>query len=530
VDASGNLYIADTNNNRIRYVSASTGVISTIAGTGTGGYTSDNVAATTSRLYIPTDVAVLPGGHFYIADLYNNRVRRVDGVTGIITTVAGTGAVGYNGDNIAATTAKLNSPYGIAFDASGNLYIGDQGNSRVRRVAASGGLIDTVAGTGTGGYSGDGGSATAAQIYFPHGVCVDSAGTIYITDYMNNRIRQVTNGVISTVAGTGINGYNGDGFPARVAQLNGPMGVTTDTSGRVYVAEYWSSRVRRLTPRQGADFTTDPMDGPTRTTQTYFGTVSDTNWEIRAVADFSGDGMPDLVWRNKLNGQIYYWVMASYGPESEIYVGTVDPSYDIVGTGDFDGDGKADLLWRHTTLGDVWIWLMDGPTPLNQVFVDRVNPAYVVKGVGDFDADLKADIVWHHGTTGEVWVWLMDGTTRLSQTWVARVPDTGYRIVAVADLNGDSKADLVWSHATRGEVWLWTMNGTARQAETWVGTVPDTSYQIAGTGDYNGDGKADLVWRNVVNGEVWEWLMNGPVRMSETWVATVPDTGYRVIR
>ena len=301
-----------------------------------------------------------------------------------------------------------------------------------------------------------------------------------------------------------------------------------------------------LAPRGGGDFTGDrksdvlwrhatggdlwlwPMDGAARTAESYVRTVSDPNWEIRAIADLDGDGQADLFWRNTVSGQLYYWPMDGATALDEVYAGTVDPAYDIVGSGDFNGDGQADLLWRHTTLGDVWVWLMDGATPLSQVYIDTVDPGYVVKGVGDLDANGKADIVWH-GAAGDVWVWPMNGTTRLDQVWVGTVPDTEYQIEGVADVTGDGKADLVWWHATSGEVWVWTMNGPVRQAEDWVATVADTTYQIAGTGDYNGDGKADLLWQNAVNGEVWVWLMNGPVRVSETWVATVPDVGYQVV-
>ena len=302
-----------------------------------------------------------------------------------------------------------------------------------------------------------------------------------------------------------------------------------------------------LAPRGGGDFTGDgksdvlwrhaaggdiwlwPMDGAARSAESYVRTISDPNWEIRAIADFDGDRQADLMWRNKVNGQLYFWPMDGASPQGETYVGTVSTAYDIVGSGDFNGDGKADLLWRHLAGGDVWIWLMDGATPTSEVYIDRVDPGYVVKGVGDLDANGKADIVWH-GAAGDVWVWPMNGTTRLDQVWVGTVPDTGYQIEGVADVDGNGKADLVWRHATRGEVWIWTMNGTVREAETWVATVPDTNYRIAGTGDYNGDTKADILWRNGVNGEVWMWLMNGPVRLSETWVATVPDTGYLIVR
>jgi hypothetical protein len=273
-----------------------------------------------------------------------------------------------------------------------------------------------------------------------------------------------------------------------------------------------------------------PMDGATRTAETYVRTVADTDWEIRSAADFTGDGKADILWRHKTSGQIYFWPMNGSAPQAETFVATVDPAYDIAGTGDFDGDGKADILWRHQTLGEVWVWRMDGATPLDQVYLGTVDPAYVVKGVADLDGDGKADIVWHHATAGEVWAWRMDGTTRLSETWVGTVADVGYQIAGFADFTGDRKADLLWRHATLGEVWLWRMDGTTKLAETWVGTVPDANYRIVNTGDYDGDGKADILWHHATLGEVWVWLMDGATKLSETWVATVPDVGYRVVR
>jgi hypothetical protein len=272
-----------------------------------------------------------------------------------------------------------------------------------------------------------------------------------------------------------------------------------------------------------------PMDGATRTAETYLRTVADTNWEIRGTGDQNGDGYADVLWRNKVTGMVYLWLMQSGFVLAETYVATVDPAYDIVGTGDYNGDGKSDILWRHTTNGEVWIWLMIGPVPVSQVYVATVEPGYIVKGSGDLNGDGNADIVWHHATAGEVWAWLMNGTTRLSATWVGTVPDVGYQVVGVADFTGDGKADILWHHATAGEVWLWSMDGATRVAQTWVGTVPDTNYRIGGTGDYNGNGKADILWHHATAGEVWVWTMDGATRLAQSWVATVPDVGYRIV-
>ena len=209
VDGAGNLYIADEDNNRIRKVTAATGYISTVAGNGMQGYTASQdtgtTAATAASLDNPSGVAVDGAGNLYIADQFNNRIRKVTAATGYISTVAGNGTGGYTASQdtgtTAATAASLQYPYGVAVDGAGNLYIADQGNNRIRKVTAATGFISTVAGNGTAGYtaSQDTGTtaATAASLQYPAGVAVDGAGNLYIDDYANNRISQ---------------GYCGDGF------------------------------------------------------------------------------------------------------------------------------------------------------------------------------------------------------------------------------------------------------------------------------------------------------------------------------
>jgi hypothetical protein len=252
VDAAGNVYIADTSNNRIRKVAAGTGVISTFAGTGVAGFLGDGGPATAARLYVPTAVAIGAGGHLYIADRYNQRIRKIDLGTGIITTVAGSGGAGYGGDSGLATAAQLNYPYGVSFDPAGNMYIADTNNHRVRKVAAGSGIITTLAGTGTAGYNGDG-TATTANLYTPQGVAADAAGNVYIADTSNDRVRKVVTGtgVISTVAGTGVAGFLGEGGPAISARMNGPVGMAVDAAGNVYFADYYNQRIRKLTVSTG---------------------------------------------------------------------------------------------------------------------------------------------------------------------------------------------------------------------------------------------------------------------------------------
>jgi uncharacterized repeat protein (TIGR01451 family) len=244
VDSLGNVYIADSNNERVVKVDAS-GVITTVAGSGSCCYGGDGGPATIAQLYYPTGVAVDAAGNLYIADSNNQRVRQVN-AAGIITTVAGSGNIGYSGDGAAATAAELYYPEGVAVDASGNLYIADSGNYRVRMVSA-GGTITTVAGVGTCCYSGDGGAATKAQLDSPSGVAVDAAGDLYIADRYNGRVREVSSsGTISTVAGNGGYGYSGDGAAAGSAAFRYPEGVAVDASGNLYIADSGNARIRQV--------------------------------------------------------------------------------------------------------------------------------------------------------------------------------------------------------------------------------------------------------------------------------------------
>ena len=243
VDSAGNLYIADTNNQCIRKVA--NGVITTVAGNGTPGYTGDNNPATSAQLYGPTAVAVDSAGNLYIADTNNQCIRKV--ANGVITTVAGNGARGSSGDNGPATSALLSNPYGLAVDAAGNLYIADSSNNRIREV--SGGMIATVAGNGAAGFGGDNGPATSAHLAYPQDLAVDSAGNLYIADTNNNRIRKVSNGVIATLAGTATYGFSGDNGLATSAQLNNPYGVAVDPAGNLYIADTFNNRVRKVSNR-----------------------------------------------------------------------------------------------------------------------------------------------------------------------------------------------------------------------------------------------------------------------------------------
>ena len=233
VDSSGNIFIADSQNHRIRKVDTS-GNLSTVAGT-TIGFSGDGGAATSAQLFPPLSVAVDTSGNLFIADRGNNPIRKVD-TSGNISTVAGSGTGGaFSGDGGLATSARLNFPTGVAVDASGNLFIADRSNDRIRKVDTSGN-ISTVAGTGL-----------SSVLQEPQGVAVDPSGNIFIADTSNHRIRKVdTSGNISTVVGTGTQGFGGDGGAATSAQLHTPAEVAVDPSGNLFIADHTNHRIRKV--------------------------------------------------------------------------------------------------------------------------------------------------------------------------------------------------------------------------------------------------------------------------------------------
>ncbi|MCD6012952.1 MAG: Leucinerich repeat protein-like protein [Flavipsychrobacter sp.] len=244
VDAAGNVYFTDCNNHRIRKIDTS-GVIKTVAGTGVPGYSGDGGPATAADLYNPRGIAVDGAGNIFFSDYVNHRIRKVT-PAGIISTVAGTGFSGFSGDGGPATAAQLKYAWGIAVDGTGNLYIADQNNCRVRKVNSSG-IISTIAGNGICFIAGDGGPATAAVVQYPLGVACDASGNVYLADYGNNRIRKINPaGIISTIAGSPVFDSTGDGGPASAAKLYYPMGIAVDIANNIYICDVNNYRIRRI--------------------------------------------------------------------------------------------------------------------------------------------------------------------------------------------------------------------------------------------------------------------------------------------
>ncbi len=287
LDSNHNLYISDSANQRIRKVAG--GKITTFAGNGTTGYSGDGGAATGAEFDDPYGVAVDSSGNVFISDLSNGVVRKVT-TDNKINTIAGTNSyIGYNGDGTAATSAGLYRPLGVVTDASGNVYIADSFDHRIRKVSTDS-TITTIAGTGTAGFSGDGGPATSADINVPLGLTIDSAGNLYFADSVNHRIRKVAiDGTISTVAGIGTAGFSGDGGAAIKAQLNRPWDVKVDASGDLFIADYNNNRIRMVTPdgnittiagRTGSGYSGDGGQGTSALLSFPTGLAVDTNGDV----------------------------------------------------------------------------------------------------------------------------------------------------------------------------------------------------------------------------------------------------------
>ena len=502
LDTAGNLFIAEFNGHRVRRVDAVTGIITTFAGTGTAGYSGDTGQATSAQLMNPRGLAVDIGGNLYIADMSNHRVRKVAAGSRIITTIAGTGTAGSKGDGGTATLAQLNYPSAVAVDAFGGVYIADRENHRIRKVSA--GLLTTVAGSGTAGFSGDGGAATAAELDMPWGIAVDVSANLYIADTGNQRIRRVSalSDRISTVAGSGTAGYSGDGGAATQAQLYNPLGVCLDSTGTIYVADQTNHRIRKVS----------------RSIWTFAGT---------GTGGFSGDDGPALA------AQMFYPKDVAQNSDGILYIADAENGRvrkvetRRAARGDFDADLKSDILWRHGIQGEVWMWPMDGITRLSETWVRTIpDTAWVIAGIGDQTGDGQADILWRNTANGQIYFWPMNGTTPLGEIYVGTV-SPAYAISSTGDYNGDGKSDILWRNGSNGEVWIWLMDGPTPTSQVRVDTVAP-QYQVKASGDLDGDTMADIVWHNTATGEVWVWLMNGTTRLSQTWVATVPDTNYQI--
>jgi trimeric autotransporter adhesin len=551
IDADNNIYFADAGNYRVRKITASSGFISTVAGSGSPGYSGDGGPATSASFKSLVSVGIDAQQNVYIADSASSVIRKLTVATGLISTVAGSGAANFAGDNAPAIFATLNRPQGSAVDAEGNLYIADTDNGRIRKVTASTGLITTialgdvgfpkssgaakiiiprppivgvqialdsvgnvyfaradrvlkvtvttgiitsVAGGAFGGFGGDGGLATNAILSNPLGIAIDSLDNIYIADNFNSRIRKVeaATGIITTVAGNGVPGFPFDDRPAVSSSLGRAFGIAVDSVGNIYLGDHDTHRIRKITAATGI-----------------ITTIAGTR-----IQGFSGDGGPA---RNaNLDRPVGVAVDKSgnvFFSDSNARIRKITASTgaiaSVAGTGvqGFSGDGGPATSAR--IFGN------------NGVSLDKAGNLYIVDGNrirkiagpvadtalrlgNDLSADGKSDLIFRNAATGQISAWLMNGVAPNATTGL--VPPGSWTVTHTADFNSDGKADILFRN-NDGAVTLWLMNGLGV-----VGAVgllgPNPDWRVSHVADFNGDGKADILWRNT-NGAVTLWLMDG---------------------
>ncbi|MDH7452832.1 FG-GAP-like repeat-containing protein [Luteimonas composti] len=559
VGLDGKVYIADSFNHTVRVVHPD-GTIGSVGG-----------------ITVPLDLTVAANGTLYITS-FNSNIYRISPNGDAAQLLSG--RYGYSGDGGLAINASAQSPQGIALDSSGNVYFTDSGTHRVRRISTNG-IIETVAGNGVAGSSGDGGPAVLASLNSPYDVAVDSRGRLYIADVVNSRVRVVdTNGVIQTpvadssgvwfvevdpngwiyyggygghvvkrydgrslqrLVGTGSPGYSGDGLPALRANLYRPRRIAFDAAGSAYIADQGNNRIRKVVLDEAttwaSDFDGDGgsdvllrhqaegrntiwMNGSSRTVWP-MAAVTNLDWRVAASGDFDGDGRSDVLWRNHRTGSNLVWSGGSYLAQKQL-ARVSNLAWYVAGAADFDGDGKEDILWRNGETGAGAIWpSADGASSRNVVRVKNLD--WRIEGVGEFNNDGRADIVWRNPVTGANVVWFSGDYSR--QRTLAAVAST-WSIQGLGDFNGDGETDVVWRHSQNGRGTIW-LSGRYSDQQPLV-RITNPAWSIVKVGDFNADRKSDLLWRNLDTGRMVIWRS---ANYSDQMVAgSLPDLGWLVGR
>ncbi|UHQ18763.1 FG-GAP-like repeat-containing protein [Lysobacter sp. KIS68-7] len=554
--ATGNVAIADSMwERRVVEVSAS-GTAKLRAGNGTLSTScSLPCAAKDFSLYQPWGVAYAPNGTLHVGDRVLNQVYAVD-ANGTMRVVAGyRGSVG-GGEGAPATSVKID-PYGIAFDPSGNLFIADYLNNRIRKVDAAGAMT------------------TVATSYHPMSLTTDVAGNVYYYEKDSLIIYKLApNGSVTHVVGNGglsqdesegqnaVNTYIPDGYglavhhgevffsvSGRVRKLgrdglvhtvegfsdyarglaigwnalivNGQNGRVTRAALSRPVHDFEGDGRGDLFWRNGTTGANALWKGGSAATQQAVTSVTDKAWKLVGSGDFDGDSRTDLFWRNTNTGANAIW-RGAISTQQISTVGVTDQAWKVVAVGDFDGDGRSDLFWRNTTTGANTIW-RSASNATQTTTTGVTNLSWQVVGAGDFDGDGRDDVLWRNAADGSGTIWKSgNGAT---QQGITRITDMRWKTVGIGDFDADGRADIAWRNSVTGANTIWKA-GNSATLQTVVG-VTQAGWQIQRVGDFDGDGRADLFWRNTTNGAntIWRAANN----LTQTAVSGVTDLAWTVL-
>lgn len=540
LDPAGILYIADAGNARIRRVSLATGLITTYAGNGAAGSSPDGTPAAQASLSGPA-VAIDIDGDPLIVEYTGSRVRKVSRTAGTLTTIAGTGLAQPSFlEPTPAMQAALGYPSHAAACPNGDILVATSYgvSAKLLRVSRQTGMVSVMAGV-TGGSTGEGVPAVGASLGFPAGLLCEPSGDVLYADAASHRVRRIVaaTGLVHTVAGSGSSGFSGDEGPAREARLWTPAGVVVDSRRGILVADASNDRVRRvahlpvpgdasgdgraelfwreLPPSGGVSWWT--MAGAVPTASSHF--IVPAEWRIAATGDFDGDGKSDLLWQRAGDGALYLWRLDGLGIASGHDMGSVDGrAWTIAGAADIDGDFRSDLVWRGID-GTLFAWKMSGAAITDARPVGIAGLEWIVVALADFDGDGKADVLWRRTTDGASAIWLLDGANVVGGTGLGVADPAIWSIAAAADFDGDGHADLLW-RSVAGDVVVWRLRGGAYQSAGYLGN-PGESWSISAVADFDGDERADIVWRHA-DGTVYHWKMNGLAVVS---AAAMPNPG-----
>ncbi len=533
VDSSGDVFVADTSDNLIKMITIN-GVVSTFAGSGTAGH--HDAMGTSATFAEPKGIAIDSNGNLFVADTFNDTIRRID-TSGNVTTYAGIALTsGSTNSDTVATAATFSSPTAVAVDTSGNVYVADTGNNLIRKIAPGsgatvGGVVTTIAGT---------------SLDAPAGVAVDStSGNVYFTDTFNDVIKVIApGGAVSILAGQGGNPGTSDGT-GTAAQFELPVGIALGSGGILYVCDTGNLTIRRVTEAGvvttigGTAGTSTPFSNGTDSYATFNSPegiavegdtlfIADAENEViregltlAVNGDLTGDGMPDVFWTNTSTGERGAYIMNGTSSTGWAEIGTIPLQWQMAGVADFTGNGNNDILWSNTSTGQCGLYLMDGTTVLGWANLGTIPTQWRIGGCRQFPwhRQQRHHLAEHHPPAR----WFLPderhhghglGKPRNLPIGLAGLP-------AAADFNGDGMPDILWQNTTTGQIGIYIMNGTNFASWVNLGTVP-TDWKAVAAGDFSGSGSSDILFENTSTGQCGFYIMNGTTVTGWSNLGTVP--------